>query len=73
MQQISLDWITKDTISLIVDVPAEHLNSLDLNPPWDLIFLFLVLERNPYCLILPLQYFSNSVVYDPTAFTANKL
>jgi hypothetical protein len=29
---------------LIVDVLAKHLNSLDLNPPWDLIFLFLVLK-----------------------------
>jgi hypothetical protein len=28
----------------MVDVPVEHLNSLDLNPPWDLIFLFLILK-----------------------------
>jgi hypothetical protein len=30
-------------------------------------------ERNPCCLNLPLQYFSDYVVYDPTAFTTSKL
>jgi hypothetical protein len=44
MQQIGRDWKTEDTVSLIVDVPAEHLNSLDLNPPWDLLQLFLTLK-----------------------------
>jgi hypothetical protein len=44
MQQIARDWMTEDTISLIVDVPAEHLNSLDLNSPWDLLYLFLILK-----------------------------
>jgi hypothetical protein len=29
---------------LIVGVPVEHLNSLDLNLPWDLLYLFLVLK-----------------------------
>jgi hypothetical protein len=44
MQQIGRDWKIEDPISLIVDVPAEHLNSLDLNPPWDLPYLFLILK-----------------------------
>jgi hypothetical protein len=44
MQQISHDWKTEDTVSLIVDVPAEHLNSLNLNLPWDLLYLFLILK-----------------------------
>ena len=30
-------------------------------------------KRNPYCLNLSLQYYSNYVVYDPTAFIACKL
>jgi hypothetical protein len=38
-------WKIEDTVSLIVDVPAEHLNSLDLNPPWDLLYLFLILKE----------------------------
>jgi hypothetical protein len=44
MQQIGRDWKTEDTVSQIVDVPAEHLNSLDLNLPWDLLYLFLILK-----------------------------
>ena len=36
-------------------------------------FLVPYCERNPYCLNLPLQYSSNSVVYDPSAFIACKL
>jgi hypothetical protein len=44
MQQIGRDWKAEDTVSLIVDVLAEHLDSLDLNPPWDLIYLFLILK-----------------------------
>jgi hypothetical protein len=36
---------------LIMDVLVEHLNPLDLNPPWDLISFLLVLKRNPCCLI----------------------
>jgi hypothetical protein len=37
-------WKTEDTVSLIVDVLAEHLHSLDLNLPWDLLYLFLILK-----------------------------
>jgi hypothetical protein len=44
MQQIGHDWKTEDTVSLIVGVPAEHLHFLDLNPPWDLLYLFLILK-----------------------------
>jgi hypothetical protein len=44
MQQIGRDWKIEDTVSLIVDVPVEHLNSLDLNSPWDLLYLFLILK-----------------------------
>jgi hypothetical protein len=36
--------MTEDIVSLIVDDPAEHLDSLDLNPPWDLLYLFLILK-----------------------------
>ena len=36
-------------------------------------FLVPCCERNPYCLNLSLQYSSDSVVYDPTAFIACKL
>ena len=36
-------------------------------------FLIHYCERNPYCLNLSLQYYSNYVVYDPTAFIVCKL
>ena len=36
-------------------------------------FLIHCCERNPYCLNLSLQYYSNYVVYDPTAFIVCKL
>ena len=36
-------------------------------------FLVSCCERNPYCLNLSLQYSSDSVVYDPTAFSVCKL
>ena len=36
-------------------------------------FLVPCCERNPCCLNLSLQYSSDSVVYDPTAFIACKL
>jgi hypothetical protein len=44
MQQISRDWMTEYTVQLIEDVPAEYLNPLNLNPPWDLICLIFVLK-----------------------------
>ena len=36
-------------------------------------FLVPCCERNPCCLNLSLQYFSDYVVYDPTTFIACKL
>jgi hypothetical protein len=44
MQQIGRDWKIEGTVSLIVGVLAEHLHFLDLNPPWDLLYLFLILK-----------------------------
>jgi hypothetical protein len=50
MQQINHDRMIEATYQLIVDVPVEHLNPLELNPSWDLFYLFLVLKMNPCCL-----------------------
>jgi hypothetical protein len=57
MQQIGRDWKTEDTVSLIVDVPAEHLDSLDLNPPWDLLYLFLILKGTFVAKFFPCNIF----------------
>ena len=58
---------------LIVDVPAEHLNLFKIKFVVGFEFLVPCCERNPYCLNLPLQYSSYSVVYVPTAFIVCKL
>jgi hypothetical protein len=44
MEQINRVWMTEDTVSTNCGCPSRTLGSLDLNPPWDLLYLFLILK-----------------------------
>jgi hypothetical protein len=73
IQQISRVWMTEDTVSTNCGCPSRT-----LEPPWfkfALGFILLVpcFEKEPLLLEITLQFFSNSVVYGPTALTASKL